>query len=188
MPGVSPGCRRFTLFPRLRATADLLMMPKEVLADRGIRAEVGISLYGFSFPANAPSDACNRAAGCLIFCLGIVCVSEPRSGCDCHSGMLRAGPKLQVVPTLSVPRIRAILHRFRPDDFAPDPLPHGALRLLHLQCLPQSRPPCTHTLLPVTVWCPCFELPTCCSQHLSTLAHGTAWDICRQIAAPCTWF
>lgn len=37
---------------------------------------------------------------------------------------------MQVVPTLSVPRIRAILHRFRPDDFAPDPLPHGAGTLL----------------------------------------------------------
>jgi hypothetical protein len=43
VPAVPPGCRRFTLFPRLRATADLLMMPKEVLADRGIRAEVGLS-------------------------------------------------------------------------------------------------------------------------------------------------
>ena len=64
--------RRFTLFPRLRASADLLMMPKEVLADRSIRVEV--------------------------------------------------------VPTLSVPRISAILKRFRPDDYAPDPLPHGAAR------------------------------------------------------------
>ena len=33
---------------------------------------------------------------------------------------------VQVVPTLSVPRIRAILRRFQADDFAPDPLPHGA--------------------------------------------------------------
>lgn len=34
------------LFPCLRATADLLMMPKEVLTDRAIRAEVvpGLSL------------------------------------------------------------------------------------------------------------------------------------------------
>lgn len=68
-------CRRFTLFPRLRATADLLMMPKEVLADRGIRNEV--------------------------------------------------------VPSLSVPRIRAILLRFRPDDYAPDPLPHGELGVIN---------------------------------------------------------
>jgi hypothetical protein len=67
------------------------------------------------------------------------------------SGMLRAGANIQVVPTLSVPRIRAILHRFRPDDFAPDPLPHGALRLLSLLCLLPSRPPCTDPLLPVTM-------------------------------------
>lgn len=32
----------------------------------------------------------------------------------------------EVVPSLSVPRISAILKRFRPDDYAPDPLPHGA--------------------------------------------------------------
>lgn len=39
------GCR-YSFFPRLRATADLLMMPKEVLIDRSIRAEVlpGLSL------------------------------------------------------------------------------------------------------------------------------------------------
>ncbi len=38
--------RRYMLFPCLRATADLLMMPKEVLTDRAIRAEVvpGLSL------------------------------------------------------------------------------------------------------------------------------------------------
>ena len=37
---------RYLLFPRLRAVADLLMMPKEVLTDRLIRAEVvpGLSL------------------------------------------------------------------------------------------------------------------------------------------------
>ena len=37
---------RYMLFPCLRATADLLMMPKEVLTDRAIRAEVvpGLSL------------------------------------------------------------------------------------------------------------------------------------------------
>ncbi len=34
--------------------------------------------------------------------------------------------RAEVVPTLSVPRVTAILSRFRPDDFAPDPLPHGA--------------------------------------------------------------
>lgn len=74
-PPQTPARRRFTLFPRLRASADLLMMPKEVLADRDIRAEV--------------------------------------------------------VPTLSLPRISALLNRFKPDDFAPDPLPMGT-----------SRPPC----------------------------------------------
>ena len=38
--------RRYALFPCLRATADLLMMPKEALTDRAIRAEVvpGLSL------------------------------------------------------------------------------------------------------------------------------------------------
>lgn len=37
---------RYALFPCLRATADLLMMPKEALIDRAIRAEVvpGLSL------------------------------------------------------------------------------------------------------------------------------------------------
>lgn len=37
---------RYSFFPQLRATADLLMMPKEVLTDRTIRAEVlpGLSL------------------------------------------------------------------------------------------------------------------------------------------------
>ena len=37
---------RYLLFPRLRAVADLLMMPKEVLTDRAIRSEVvpGLSL------------------------------------------------------------------------------------------------------------------------------------------------
>jgi hypothetical protein len=74
VPAVSPGCRRFTLFPRLRATADLLMMPKEVLADRGIRAEVGLSQFCVRFPANAPSDACGCSTGCLIACPGIVCI------------------------------------------------------------------------------------------------------------------
>lgn len=40
------GLRRYTYFPKLRATADLLMMPKEVLTDRAIRSEVvpGLSL------------------------------------------------------------------------------------------------------------------------------------------------
>ena len=63
---------RYTLFPRLRATADLLMMPKEVLTDRAIRAEV--------------------------------------------------------VPGLALRRICALLARFQPDDFAPDPLPPGKPR------------------------------------------------------------
>eukprot|EP00891_Asterochloris_glomerata_P004843 jgi/Astpho2/4843/Aster-05779 len=37
----------YTYFPKLRATADLLMMPKEVLTDRAIRSEVvpGLSLH-----------------------------------------------------------------------------------------------------------------------------------------------
>lgn len=35
-----PMWRRYMLFPKLRATADLLMMPKEVLTDRTIRSEV----------------------------------------------------------------------------------------------------------------------------------------------------
>ena len=41
-----PSVSRYMLFPCLRATADLLMMPKEVLTDRAIRAEVvpGLSL------------------------------------------------------------------------------------------------------------------------------------------------
>lgn len=41
-----PAMSRYMLFPCLRATADLLMMPKEVLTDRAIRAEVvpGLSL------------------------------------------------------------------------------------------------------------------------------------------------
>ena len=45
-PGLSCALCRYTLFPRLRAVADLLMMPKEVLTDRHIRAEVvpGLSL------------------------------------------------------------------------------------------------------------------------------------------------
>ena len=40
-----PMCR-YSFFPQLRATADLLMMPKEVLTDRSIRAEIlpGLSL------------------------------------------------------------------------------------------------------------------------------------------------
>jgi len=40
------GFFRYSFFPQLRATADLLMMPKEVLTDRTIRAEVlpGLSL------------------------------------------------------------------------------------------------------------------------------------------------
>ena len=40
------GCR-YMLFPKLRATADLLMMPKEVLTDRAIRSEVvpGLPLH-----------------------------------------------------------------------------------------------------------------------------------------------
>lgn len=40
------GDEGYMLFPRLRSTADLLMMPKEVLTDRAIRAEVvpGLSL------------------------------------------------------------------------------------------------------------------------------------------------
>ena len=36
--------RRYLLFPKLRATADLLMMPKEVLTDRAIRSEMAPGL------------------------------------------------------------------------------------------------------------------------------------------------
>ena len=32
----------------------------------------------------------------------------------------------EVVPGLSVHKIMLILERFQPDDYAPDPLPHGA--------------------------------------------------------------
>ena len=43
---------RYMLFPCLRATADLLMMPKEVLTDRAIRAEV---VPGLSPAAHLPA-------------------------------------------------------------------------------------------------------------------------------------
>ena len=36
------------------------------------------------------------------------------------------GIREEVLPTLSVLRISGLLRRFRPDDYAPDPLPMGA--------------------------------------------------------------
>ena len=49
LPLQGPGCCAcsYTYFPKLRATADLLMMPKEVLTDGAIRSEVvpGLSLH-----------------------------------------------------------------------------------------------------------------------------------------------
>ncbi len=87
-----------------------------------------------------------------------------------------------------MPRIRAILHRFRPDDFAPDPLPHGAHcatnqledpSLLHKPSVPAGiRSWLQWLLLRVMAWCPSPQAALClcalnrqqhCSAHCSIL-------------------
>lgn len=103
-------------FNLLKATGDLLMLPKEILLDSEIRKEVlpsthsWVSVLGVLFPRSpSGSRKCGFSKFVLINRVWFVC---------------------QVCPGLNLPLIRRVLANFVPDVFSPDPLSPALLDAL----------------------------------------------------------